>query len=44
MLPSVQSEDAFNNMERDPMDADCIPRSLQQLLADTWFTRKRGQP
>jgi len=39
--PTVQSEDAFDNLECDPLDADCVPRSLKQLLEDTWFTRKK---
>jgi hypothetical protein len=39
--PAVQSEDAFDDFECDPMDADCVPRSLKQLLVDTWFARKK---
>jgi len=41
LQPAVQSEDAFDNLECDPMDSDCVPRSLKQLLADTWFARKK---
>jgi len=37
----VRYEDAFDNLECDSMDADCVPRSLKQLLADTWFARKK---
>ena len=38
---AVHSEDAFDNFECDPIDADCVHRSLKQLLADTWFARKK---
>ena len=41
LQPAVQSGDAFDNPECDPMDSDCVPRSLKQLLVDTWFARKR---
>jgi len=39
--PAEQTDDAFNNMECDPMDTDCVPRSLKHLLADTWSSRKK---
>ena len=41
LQPAEQSEDAFDSLECDPIDADCYPRSLKQLLADTWFARKK---
>ena len=39
--PQANEEDAFNHLECDPADADCSPRSVKQLLADTWSARKK---
>jgi hypothetical protein len=33
--------DAFELMECDPEDPDCVQRSFTQLLADAWNTRKK---
>ncbi|MDD9301656.1 MAG: hypothetical protein HUK40_04625 [Desulfobacter sp.] len=40
LTPAVQPQDAFDHLECDPMDADCNPRSLKQLLTQTWVARK----
>ncbi len=34
-------DDAFDLMECDPADPDCIQRSFLQILADAWNTRKK---
>jgi hypothetical protein len=36
-----RSDDAFDTMECDPLDGACLPRSLKQLLTDTWLARKK---
>lgn len=41
LKPPGHAQDAFENLECDPSDADCSPRSLKRLLADTWDARKK---
>jgi len=36
-----RSDDAFSLNECDPMDPDCVPRTLKEVLKDTWNTRKK---
>lgn len=38
---TIRSNDAFDTMECDPADPDCVPRSFLQLLEDTWNARKK---
>ena len=41
-IPETQrSEDAFENVECDPLDQDCVKRSFMQLLKDSWNVRKK---
>ena len=41
LKPPANDEDAFNHLECDPADPDCSPKSVKQLLADTWSARKK---
>ncbi len=41
LKPPANDEDAFNHLECDPADSDCSPKSVKQLLADTWSARKK---
>ena len=39
--PAERSGDAFDTLECDSLDAGCAPRSIRQLLTDTWVARKK---
>ena len=41
ITPRQGLEDAFNLMECDPEDPDCVKRSFLQLATDAWRTRKK---
>lgn len=41
MPKTRRAEDAFDTLECDPLDPECVPRSWGQLLKDTWHARKK---
>ena len=37
----LRTEDAFDRLECDPMDPDCVSRSFSTLISNTWQARKK---